>query len=410
MRPCPSIDLLAPEVVVDPYLHLARLREADPVHWSAVHGAWIVTRYDDCSAGHTDARLSADRIGPYLARLIAEDAPAPLIATFRVLADWMVFKDAPDHTRLRRLVLHAFTPRAVERLRERIALIATSLLDDLEAGGRREADLVAAYAYPLPAIVIAELLGVPVVDRDRFKAWSDDILALVFGATGDPDRHDKASAGMGELVEYLSARIAEARVAPGDNLLSALVAAEEGGERLSEQELLATCTLILFGGHETTTNLIGSGLLALLRTPGEADRLRSAAPELERTAVEELLRFEGPAPVDIRVARESFELRGRQIEQGQCVFLMLAAANRDPERFDRPDELDLGRDPNPHIGFGLGRHYCVGAPLARLEAQIAIPAALRRFPGLELADGHTPSWQRVLLSRALHELPVTLFP
>lgn len=396
-------DLLSPEAVRDPYPLLAALREADPVHWSARHRAWLITRHDDCAAAHTDRRLSSDRMTPMLARLRERRASPQLIAMVSVLAGWMTFRDGEDHRRLRRLVNRAFTPRVVAQMRDRILAITDELIDELPGSG--EIDLVAAFAYPLPAIVIAEMLGVPSADRDRFKAWSADISSLVFGAVDDPDRHDRAESGMTELVEYFEGLI-EASPGHGDEtLLDHLVRVRtEDGDALSRNELLAMCTLLLFGGHETTTNLLGSGLLALLRNPVQRRRLLDD-PALAAPAVEELMRFDGPSRLSVRVAAEPLELRGRSIEPGDRVFLMIGAANRDPERFEEPDVLDVGRTPNQQIGFGLGPHYCLGAPLARLEGQIAIPRLLGRLPDLRLDEAAELSWRPTLLSRSLVALP-----
>lgn len=396
-------DLLAPGTLADPYPVLARLREEAPVHWSERYRAWLLTRHDDCEAAHTDPRFSSDRITPMLAKLEADGAPAELLATMRVLAGWMTFKDGPPHRRLRALVLRAFTPRTVERLQDRVITITEELL--VAIGDRDRFDVVAAVAHPLPAIVIAELLGVPAADRDRFKAWSTDVAALVFGAVDDDSRHARASQGMAELVAYLSALVDGARTRDDDDLLVLLVRARTAdGDVLTHEEIVAMCTLLLFGGHETTTNLLGSGVLALLEHPVEADRLRED-PSLTPAAVEELLRFDGPARISARVAREDLTLRGHEIRAGQRVFLVLAAANRDPARFARPDVLDVGRDPNPQLGFGLGRHYCLGAPLARLEARVAIPRIMQRLEGMQRTPGAL-RWQPTLISRSLVALPV----
>jgi cytochrome P450 len=397
-------DLLRPEAVADPFPAFAALREADPVHWSERHRAWLLTRHDDCAAAHTDRRLSSDRMTPMLHRLEARQAPPQLIAMVSVLAAWMTFKDGDDHRRLRRLVSRAFTPRVVALMREQIAAIADDLIDQLPVRG--EVELVSSFAYPLPAIVIAEMLGVPSADRDRFKSWSADISSLVFGAVDDPDRHDRAESGMTELVEYFEGLIARSGGGGEDTtLLDHLVRVRsDDGDALSRNELLAMCTLLLFGGHETTTNLLSSGILALLRHPDQRQLLLDD-PALAAPAVEELMRFDGPSRLSVRVATEPLHLRGRAIESGDRVFLLLAAANRDPERFGDPDALDIARKPNQQIGFGLGPHYCLGAPLARLEGQIAIPRLLERLPTLRLDEAAELRWRPTLLSRSLVALP-----
>jgi cytochrome P450 len=400
-------DLLGADAVADPYPLLDALRAHDPVHRSARLGGWVLTRHDDVSAALRDPRFSSDRISPYVrTRLAAADAPPGVRAAFAVLERWMVFQDPPDHTRLRRLLSRAFTPRAVQRQRERITAIADELLDALldPLRGTGRADLLAQYSSPLTASVIADVLGVPRADRGRFTAWSHQILGLVFGGTGDPDRHASAAAGMGELTAYLADLVAAHERRPADDLITALVDARDEGDALTHEEVIATGVLLLFAGHETTTNLIGNGLLALLRRPAALAAVRDGAVPIGR-AVEELLRFDGPAKTIARVAAVDVELRGRTVRAGDRVFLSPAAANRDPAVFDRPAELDLTRAHNPQLGFGVGLHYCLGAPLARLEASIAIPRALRRLHGLRLT-GAPLQWHPVLLSRGLRTLPV----
>jgi len=395
-------DLLAEDVLTDPYPTLAALREAEPVHWSERYRAWLVCGYDECSAAHTDARISSDRIEPVLRKLQGEGGSERLVSTLQVLAGWMVFKDGAEHRRLRQLMQRSFTPRSVELLGERVAAITGALLDDVTAAD--EADLVDRLAAPLPSAVIAEMLGAPTADTDRFRAWSEDIVALVFGAMGDDDRHERAIEGMAELVDYLDALVAAKREQPADDLLSLTLRPGPDGDVLFHDEIIAMSTLLLFGGSETTTNLIGSGLLALMRNPDQAARLRED-PELVAPAVEELLRYDGPARISARVVGEALELGGRTLRAGERVFLVLAAANRDPARFVRPDELDLGRTPNQHLGFGLGRHYCLGASLARLEGRTVIPMALERLEGHVLATEDL-RYAPTLLSRSLRSLPV----
>jgi cytochrome P450 len=398
-----TADLLAEDAVADPYPLLAALRERDPVHWSARYRSWFVTRYDDVDACLRDERFSSDRIAPYRrARLDGEGSDPGVRAAFGVLEDWMVFKDPPDHTRLRTLLSRAFTPRAVDRMRPRVAEIADELLTDV--AGRGRADLVGDYAYPLTASVIAEMLGVPRADRARFKDWSDQITGLVFGGMGDTDRHTAGANGMAELTDYLSGLVAAHERDPADDLLSALISARDAGDSLSHDEVIATGVLLLFAGHETTTNLIGNGLLALLRHPRQRAAL-AADPTLIDGAVGELLRFDGPAKTIARLMAADVTLRGRTLRRGERVFLCAAAANRDPAVFPEPDRLDLTRTHGRNLGFGIGLHYCLGAPLARLEASLAIPRALDRLPGLRL--GSEPlRWHPVLLSRGMLRFPV----
>lgn len=401
-------DLLSPAAVADPYPLLDALREHDPVHWSPRYRSWIVTRFDDVTSALRDPRFSSDRITPFVqAKLTGPDADPALQDTFSVLATWMVFKDPPDHTRLRRLLRRAFTPRAVESLRPSVAALTDRLLDEvIEAGS---ADLLRSFAYPLTASVVAEMLGVPERDRQLFKDWSEAITPLVFAGLDTEGRYERGTRGMLELRDYLAELAGRMRDQPGENLLSALVQARDEGDALTHDEVVGTAVLLLFAGHETTTNLIASGLLALLRHPEQRVLLESGAAPLDG-AVEELLRYDGPAKTIVRVMSEDVELRGRILVAGQRVFLCPASASRDPEIFARPGELDLQRTEDQHVGFGFGLHYCLGAPLARLEAGIAIPAALRRLPHLRLDPDAELTWQPVLISRGLTALPVVFGP
>lgn len=398
-------DLLSPEAVADPYPVLAALREQDPVHWSEKYRSWFITRFDDVSAALRDTRFSSDRITPYRrAKLDGPDADPALRAAFGVLEEWMVFKDPPDHTRLRKLLSRGFTPRAVNRIRPRIDELADELLDAALSSPTGRADLVRDYAYPLTASVIAEMLGVPRRDQDHFKEWSDQIMGLVFGGMGDADRHATGATGMAELTGYLSDLVAKHEREPADDLLSALIAARDEHDSLSHDEVIATGVLLLFAGHETTTNLIASGVLALLRHPEQRARL-DADPSLLNGAIEEVLRFDGPAKTVARVMAEDVEMRGRTLRRGQRVFLSPSAANRDPEVFDDPNTFDITRRQGRQLGFGVGLHYCLGAPLARLEASVAIPRALEKLRSLRFADEQL-HWAPVLLSRGMESFPV----
>lgn len=386
----------------DPYPAFARLRERAPVHFNEQQRAWVISRYDDVASGFRDPRLSSDRITPFLNALPPErrGSAAPVLVP---LSRWMVFEDPPAHARLRSLVAPAFTSAALSRLATRSETIVDDLLDAFIAEGHE--DLLQHVASPLPAIVIAELLGVPPSAREDFKAWSDELALVVFGAVDVADRYARAVAGLESLNGLFTDLIAARTSASHDDLISVMV--HEGERRddpLTPEELTAMCVLLLFAGHETTANLIGAGVAVLLHHPEQLALLRDR-PELIGSAVEELLRFEGPAKLSIRQATTDLELRGRTIEAGQRVLLLHAAANRDPARFPDPERLDITRQPNPHLGFGHGIHTCVGAALARLEARIAIPRILERLPGLACAE-ETLAWQPTILGRSLRRLPV----
>jgi cytochrome P450 len=317
----------------------------------------------------------------------------------------MLDRDPPDHTRLRGLVSKAFTPRALEKLRPGIQQIVDALLD--QVAGRGSMDLIEEFAYPLPVRVICEMLGVPVQDHERFKAWGLDIARGLDAIMLPPDSEvgQRSVSGRRALAEYFRELIAERRAAPRDDMLSALIAAEEAGDKLNEEELLATCILLLVAGHETTVNLIGNGTLALLRHPAELRKLRDH-PGLIGSAVEELLRFDGPVQRTARIPSEDITIGGQTIGKGELVMPFLGAADRDPAQFPDPDRLDLTRTDNRHIAFGMGIHFCLGAPLARMEGQIAIKTLLARLPRLTLATDR-PRFRQSLTLRGLQALPVS---
>ena len=398
-------NLLCDEAVRDPHAYFRRLRELDPVHWNPRHKAWVVTRYDDVARALRSSVLTAERITPFTEAVTRAAASDDVDATFAILKEWLVFRDPPEHTRLRRLVARAFTPTVVKARMQEITETITGLVEDLR--DHDAVDLIHEFAFPLPAVVIAQMLGVPPEDRNLFKEWSDQLTSLVFGAYGQEDRFESAARGMIELRDYLLGLIAHYEQHPGENLISVLLE-HEGDDGLSREELVATCTLLLFGGHETTTNLIGNGMLALL-SHREQLALLKAQPELIGPAIEEILRYNGPARATVRLVKDDHEMGGRSLRAGERVFLVNLSANRDPEVFAEPDALDIQRNPGNHLGFGVGIHYCLGAPLARLEGQLAISGLLNAFPNIDLAaDPATLDWHGTMLSRGLVHLPVSL--
>jgi cytochrome P450 len=395
---------LSPTLVKDPHPYLHELRAAAPVHWSECHHAWILTRHDDVASAFLDERLSAARVRSLLPIEPSVDDRRIFDAIYRLLGSWMVFTDNPDHARLRRLARAAFTGRMIERLRPTIAGLVDGLIDELAR--ERRVDFVRRFAFPLPATVIANLLGVPAEDLGRFKEWSEDVAALVFGGAGGAQRRDRALRGLLALESYFRDLLERFRRAPADNLLTELARAEEKGDVLSADEVIATCVLLLFAGHETTANLLGTSVFHLDRHP-DARRRLAEDPGLAPRAVEELLRFDGPTKMQVRLATEDLELRGKRIRSGQRVLLCQSAANRDPERFSDPDRLDLDRTDDEHLAFGIGIHFCLGAPLARLEAEIALRAIAERLPELRVTTDDPP-WQATILSRGLAALPVVV--
>jgi cytochrome P450 len=398
----PWANLLSPEALADPYGFLAGLRaEHGPVVWSGRHKAWLLLDFDQVAGGYRDPRLSSDRVSTIERRLSPEDL-AVMAPTLELLKGWMVFRDDPDHTRMRDPVRWAFTPKAMDGLRDHIAALVDQLVDDVVDAGT--CDLVKTFAFPLPAMVIAHLLGVPAADRDRFGTWSHKLGALVFGAGDDPDRRTQAVEGGSEFIEYFGWLVAERERNPGDDLVSALVAARQR-DGLSAAEVAGACTLLLFAGHETTADLLANGTLALSRHPGQADRLRRE-PELWPSAVEELLRYDGPTKVQTRVVTETHTRGDHELGQGDVAFMCLNAANRDPGAFPEPDRLDITRDTRHHIAFGLGGHHCLGAPLARLEGHLGLRALFERCPKLEVSGELT--YEPRIASRSLTSLSVSV--
>lgn len=388
---------LSPAFHADPYPFYRHLRETDPVHLSAL-GLWILTRYEDCVTSLRDPRFGRDGFEAILSAQYGEESETGRLPRS------MLFRDPPDHTRLRSLVNRAFTPRVIEGMRGQIQAVVDRLLDHAEAQGR--IDVIADLAYPLPVTVICDMLGVPVGDHEQIKEWSSDIIRSLdaIGVPSDPSIVERGRIGRRGIADYFRALLPERRRRPRADLLSALIAAEEQGDRLTEGELLATCVLLFIAGHETTVNLIGNGTLALLKHPEQLRRLRED-PALIGSAIEELLRYDGPVQRTARIPSEDITIGGRTIPKGEMVMPFLGAANRDPAQFPDPDRLDITRADNRHIAFGMGIHFCLGAPLARMEGQIAINTLLRRLPKLALA-GQRPEHRQSLTLRGLVSLPV----
>jgi cytochrome P450 len=391
-----GIDLSTPDAVADPHSLFHQLRATSPVHRSDAHRAWLVLSHAGVSAGFRDQRLSADRI-PAFERM-AESRPPGFARVVDLLRGWMVFRDDPDHNRLRDPVRKAFTPRRIAALEPSIQRVADELLDGFEGG-----DLKRTFAAPLPAFVIADLLGIPRQDREEFARSSQLLAAVVFAAEAKQASADHAIAGAEHFWRYFTDLCEHRRRHPGDDLVSELVAAVGPGG-LEAVELVGACTLLLFAGHETTTNLLTSGPRVLLDDDtGQLERLRSDAT-LWSTAVDELLRLEGPAKLMVRRARTDVDLDGVTIPGGDTVWLVILAADRDPAVFERPDALDVARDPNPHLAFGWGIHHCLGAPLARLEGAIALRTLFERYPSLHAVE--PARWGGGVLGRGLGSLVV----
>ncbi len=390
--------LLDPEVLANPYPLFHRLRTEAPVYWDPFLHAWVVTRYRD--------------VVTVLHRFSAECAPTPeqlqamrleeLTPVAQVMVRQMLFMDAPAHTRLRGLAAHAFTPRRVAVLRSHIEDITESLLDAVAPQGSM--DVIADLAAPLPAMVSAEMLGVPVQDHQQLKDWSAAFAEILGNFQHNPGSAARVLRATEEMVTYFRDAIRQQRTHPREGLIHAFLTATLGDDRLTEDEIIANCILTMVGGQETTTNLIGNGLLALLRNPGELARLR-ADLSLMPSAVEELLRYESPSQHTARLAPEDTVMGGQRIRKRQGIIAVMAAANRDPERFPDPDRLDLARADNRHLAFGWAAHFCFGAPLARIQGQVVFESLLRHFPEIALEPGPLV-WRENLGLRGLTALPV----
>lgn len=389
---------LQADLIADPYPMYDRLRANDPVQLDANIGVWVLTRYAEVSAVLRDPRFSAERL------TITEPLSPEwqmMKPAFDFISLQMLFRDPPNHTRLRGLVSKAFTPRIIETMRVTIQGLVDDLLD--AASERGEMDIISDLAYPLPTTIIAMMLGIPAADRAQFKRWSDDFAAFL--GTSWTSAVEGMLRSMGELTAYFHDFIPRRR---GDeqDLLAALLNAEDQGVKLTQDEVLSNIILLLAAGHETTTNLIGNGTLALLRHPDQWQRLQ-AQPDLIPTAVEEFLRYDSPVQFTSRIAKEDIALGGQTVRRGQEVMTVLGAANRDPAQFPDPNRLDIGRRDNKHAAFGFGGHFCLGAPLARLEGQITFATLVRRLPNLRLADGAHLSYLANAAFRGLKSLPVT---
>jgi cytochrome P450 len=412
MTQAPYIDLSSPSIKADPYKEFERIRTEDPVHLVTLPGqrqGWLITGYEDAERALRDQRfvkdvskaLSPAEIASQFPWLKDQDQGEDHNQANRIFGHGLLNSDPPDHTRLRALVNVAFTPRMIERWNKRIVNIANTLLDAVQAQGQM--DLVNDFAYPLPMTVITEILGVPKEDQAKFRQWSNTLIE----ASGDPKDIQQRTEQIREFRDYLYYLINEKRKQPADDLLTRLIETEEVGDKLTEEELISMVSLLLIAGHETTVNLISNGTLALLQHPDQKEKLQHD-PSLIKSAIEEFLRYHGPLMTATqRWAREDFEFGGQQIHQGDYVVVVLASANHDPQKFDHAEMLDITRKDNAHLAFGKGIHYCLGAPLARLEGQIAIQTLLKRLPDLHLAVPEQELvWRPGALIMGLRALPV----
>jgi cytochrome P450 len=394
-------DLLDAALLEDPFPYYRELRDTRPVHWNERWRGWIVARYADVYAGLHDQRLLADTITPYFeTRLSAEDRQR-FSLTYEVLNSWPVFVDPPKHTQLRRIFSRSFTPKTVQTMRGIVQRFVDEFLDGWQ--DKREVDLITDFASLVPANVIATIIGAPREDLDRFHAWSWELNELVHGGVGTPARMERAQQSIVEFKAYLQGLYQQRLEEPQDDMISWLMEVQRNDGTLTPDDVVYSCMLMLNAGHETTQIMIGNTVAALLQT-GQWQGLREQ-PQLIRTAIEECLRFNGPMKGTMRAAAEDIVIGGVDVKKGDRVMLLMASANRDPAQFPDPDRLDLARNPNPHLAFGHGIHFCLGAPLARLEVEIGLLEMTRRFPKLELTS--PVKYEPRILSRAI-ESPLTV--
>ncbi|MFN0306280.1 MAG: cytochrome P450 [Burkholderiales bacterium] len=394
-----------PGFLADPFPLYRRMQDEDPVHWSPRLKSWVLTRYEDVKRVCLDKEMSSNRLEPFFASLPGPEA-ARIADIIRFLSIWMVFRDPPDHTRLRRLTGKVFHAKSMHAMRPEVEQILAWLLDQI--GNRNEIDFVADFAGPLPALVIMAMLGIPRDELKRVKRMSDEMALFIGSSRTSAEKYDVAEAATKEVAEFFRHFIEARRAEPRSDLITELAHVRDGDDRLTDDELIATCILLLFAGHETTTNHIANGLLSLLRFPTELERLR-ADPDLASKAVEELLRYDGPSGAQVRIVKREHAMQGKTLKPGDRVFMMLNAANRDPRAYVDPDRLDLRRDGVPHLSFGFGLHICLGFPLARLEGQIALPAVVRHWKKITLAQsGDQIEWLNSMVFRGMKSLPLNV--
>lgn len=399
----PVYDPRDPATINDPIPHLRRLQQTEPVYWSDVLRGWVITRYEDVKRVLRNDNFSADRISPFFEAMPPEKQQ-PIKELIRYLNTWVAFKDPPEHTRLRQLMRTVFTPAAVAEMSGFIESAVDHLLAELE--GKKQIDFIEEFAYPLPAMVILEMLGLPQSDMDLLKDWSNKMQLFIGSATTSPHKYALAEEGAIQMAAYFREVIRDREEHPGSDMITKLLAIRDSDDTLTEDEVIGTSMLFLFGGHETTTNLIGNGIRALLLHPDQMALLRNR-PELIDSAVEEMLRYDGPTGASVRIVKESHQFHDKWLESGQRVFVMIHAANHDLDAFDAPDTFDITREPNHHLTFNYGAHFCMGAPLARLEGKIAMARLIEHFPNLTLSDDEF-EYMDTMVMRGVRNMSVEL--
>jgi len=397
-------DIVDDEIRKDPYSLYASIRDNDPVHWDEKSGTWALMGYEDVASTFGDERLSKAIGLKKRFDNLPESVQLVAIPAFEFLWNTPIYSDPPQHTRLRGLAQRAFTPKAVNIMRDSIQKTVDELFDAV--ADKAEIDIIHDLAFPLPAIVICDMIGLPLDAQEDFKRWSDDIAGMITAVNYTPERMESAGNSAKEVSQFISDLSHERRLNPQDDLLSALISIEEQGDRLSHTEMVANTIALLIGGHETTTNLLGNGTLALLQHPEQLEKLKNN-PELLLPAVEEMLRYDSPVQMVYRSLTEDMQIGDKQLHEGDIVNLVIGAANRDPDEFEQPDNFDISRMKGKHIAFGLGIHFCIGAALARLEGQIFFSTLLRRYPDLKLITDDV-EWHNFVNFRSLRSLTVLL--
>ncbi len=399
-------DLMAPNVISDPHGYYRTLREAEPIHWNARWGGWVLTGYNEVVEVLRDSlNFSSDRMG-FLAQELTQEEQESIAPIFKILSYWMVFRDPPEHTALRMLLNKHFTPIAIERYRPMVRKIVQKTLDKVLAKGK--IDFVKDFAYEVPMTVILELIGAPDLDTEKIKEWSEKLGVFFFIKADEPRRREIACEGINALVDYITPLIEQKRERPGIDLISLLLSAEEAGS-ITANDVLATCVLLVFGGHETTMNLIANGTMAFINHPDQWDKFQQK-PELLKKAVEELLRYDGSVKSTVRWAKEDTQVGNTLIKKGDRLLVSLSGANRDPHQFTDPNGLDIERNPNLHVAFAHGIHVCLGASLARMEVEEAFAGLISRIQCPELVEGAQLEYYPSVVHRAIKELPVYIKP
>ena len=393
-----------PNTVANPYPYFSALRKEDPIHWHVKLKSWIITRYDDVRSILSSDNITVDRLNNFYSKLPSDEAQL-LKEIVKYLNLWAAFRNPPDHTRMRKIMMVAFTRKSITEMQPKISSITDATLSELK--NVNEIDLVNHYASPIPGLTIMHLLGVPIDMLGEFKSWSDDMSKFIGGARNDKDKYEKASRGCRKMVSFFREIIEERRKNPSEGFLMDLINASVENDKFSDDELIATCMLILFAGHETTTNLISNGILTLIKNQSELEKLLKN-PDLLDLTVEEIMRFDGPTNSLVRNVERDHEIHNKKLKQGDRVFAMVSSANRDENIFTEPDVFKIDRSPNRHLTFGYGPHLCIGAALAREEGRIAIINFFKHYPKAELKAENSFEWIDAMVPRGLKKLDVKL--